>query len=97
MGRNISVFDSDSLRHGGYVYTMVDRWSARAATLNRWFAKCGDSVVEQKFFSLVPNLGSTLVARPVKKLEPLLEAIPAARQLTCSTNLILCRRTTALP
>jgi SAM-dependent methyltransferase len=30
--RNISTFNSDTERHGGYVYTSVDRWSTRVAT-----------------------------------------------------------------
>jgi hypothetical protein len=30
--RNISVFDGDAQRHGGYVYTSVEKWSSQVAT-----------------------------------------------------------------
>ena len=63
-------------------------------TLNRWFEHCGYAVVEQRFFCLVPYFCPTLVAKSSKTLEPLLEWIPVARELSCSTNLVLYRRTT---
>lgn len=33
--RNISAFNVDTETHGGYVYTAVDRWSSRVATLRQ--------------------------------------------------------------
>ena len=30
--RNIAAFNSDTVLHGGYVYTAIDRWSSRYAT-----------------------------------------------------------------
>ena len=60
--------------------------------LNRWFSECGFSVLEQKFFCLVPYFCPTPIARCLKALEPVVEIIPMVREIGCGTNLILYKR-----
>jgi len=60
--------------------------------LNRWFRGCGYSVVEQRFFGLVPYFCPTTAAKVLNAVEPLIEPVPLFRQIACGTNLVLYRR-----
>jgi ubiquinone/menaquinone biosynthesis C-methylase UbiE len=59
--------------------------------LNQWFQKAGFAPVEQQFFCLVPYFCPTPLAKILRMLEPVVEAIPGVRQISTGTNLILYR------
>jgi SAM-dependent methyltransferase len=61
-------------------------------SLNHWFRESGFSVVEQRFFCLVPYFCPTAAAQLLKKAEPLVESIPVIRHIACGTNLVLYKR-----
>jgi hypothetical protein len=58
-------------------------------TLNRWFEENGFSVVRQIYFGVVPYFCPMPIARTLKSVEPLFEALPLIREITCGTNLVL--------
>jgi SAM-dependent methyltransferase len=60
--------------------------------LNQWFREHGFSVVSQRFFCLVPYFCPTVIAKALKAVEPLVEALPVARKFACGTNLILYKK-----
>lgn len=60
--------------------------------LNRWFRGYGYSVIEQRFFGLVPYFCPTVAAKVLNAVEPLIERVPVFRQIACGTNLVLYRR-----
>jgi SAM-dependent methyltransferase len=60
--------------------------------LNRWFAKQGFSLVEQRFFCLVPYFCPTPLAKMLHGAENAIESLPVAREIFCSTNLVLYRK-----
>ena len=60
--------------------------------LNQWFKNCGYAVVSQKCFGLVPYFCPTPAAKALKAAEPVFEAVPLLRDLSCGTNLLLYQR-----
>jgi len=60
--------------------------------LNRWFEASGFSVISQRCFGLVPYFCPELVAKVLKVAEPIVEAVPFVRHVSCGTNLILYKK-----
>jgi SAM-dependent methyltransferase len=61
-------------------------------TLNRWFELAGFSVVDQKYFCLVPYFCPTILAKILRSIEPAVESLPFVRHIACGTNLVFYRR-----
>ena len=60
--------------------------------LNRWFEASGFSVSSQLCFGLVPCFCPTPVAKFLKIAEPIVEAVPFVKNVSCGTNLILYKK-----
>jgi ubiquinone/menaquinone biosynthesis C-methylase UbiE len=58
--------------------------SYSSRSLRRWVEAAGGRVVEQRFAGFVPMFSPEPLARLMKRLEPLVEAIPGVRALGCS-------------
>jgi 2-polyprenyl-3-methyl-5-hydroxy-6-metoxy-1,4-benzoquinol methylase len=56
--------------------------------LNRWFERCGGKVVASGYINLVPMFCPDYLARFLKRLEPLVEAIPGVRNVCCGQYLL---------
>ena len=52
--------------------------------LNTWIRQCGGSVVKSTYGGLVPMFCPDLMARLLKKIEPIVEAIPLFRCISCA-------------
>src|SRR5262249_37082692 len=89
--RNIAVFHSDTLEHGGYVYTAVERWSSRVATgkqtvgilrlLEKYFPRAvriADIGCGDAAFTL--DIASRFRPASIRGIDPAAAAIEAARQ-----------------
>lgn len=56
--------------------------------LNRWFERCGGKVIASRYINLVPMFCPDLLARFLKKLEPVVEALPGLRNVCCGQYLL---------
>jgi SAM-dependent methyltransferase len=70
-------------------HRLHDEKSYWPPTLSRWFEENGFSVMRQIYFGVVPYFCPTPIARTLKSVEPLFEALPFIREITCGTNLVL--------
>lgn len=52
--------------------------------LNRWFESQGAQVVRSAYVGLVPFFCPELLARALKKIEPIVEGVPLLRELGCA-------------
>ncbi len=59
--------------------------------LNRWFTRCGGTVVASYYIGLVPMFCPDYAARLLKKTEPLIEALPGVRNICCGQYLLKIR------
>lgn len=56
--------------------------------LRRWFEQCGGKVVDSCFIGLVPMFCPDSMARFLKKMEPMAEALPGVRNVCCGQYLL---------
>lgn len=56
--------------------------------LNRWFESCGGKVIDSQYIGLVPMFCPDYLARFLKKLEPIVEALPGVRNICCGQYLL---------
>ncbi len=56
--------------------------------LRRWFVDCGGRVVAAKYIGFVPMFCPDFLARLLKLLEPVVEAVPGIRALCCGQYLL---------
>ncbi len=66
----------------------------RTRMIARWIAECGGHIVYLKFAGFVPMFCSNWVARSMKLVEPLIEAVPGLNNIACSVVTIVARRQT---
>jgi SAM-dependent methyltransferase len=52
-------------------------------TLDRWVARMGGTVTRRRWVGLVPMFCPDWCARPLKRVEPILEALPVLRSVGC--------------
>lgn len=60
-------------------------------TINRWLKNSGCEIVRSKLITLVPIFCPSMIARILKALEPLVEAIPLLRLLSCGQYVVVAR------
>ena len=63
-----------------------------ARTIDKWMADAGFSVSSRRFCGLVPYFCPDIMARTLKMAEPVVEAIPGVRMLTCGVYVAVGRR-----
>lgn len=56
--------------------------------LDRWFEKCGGKIVDSSYIGLVPMFCPNYFARVLKKIEPIVEALPGIRNICCGQYLL---------
>lgn len=61
-------------------------------SLNSWFRANGYTIIEQKFFSLVPYFAPDWMVNILLTIAPLLENIPFISVLYCGTNLFYAKK-----
>ena len=73
-------------------HRLHDEKSYWPPTLNGWFERNGFCVVRQTYFGVVPYFCPTPIAKTLKSIEPLVEALPFIREIACGTSLVLYRK-----
>ena len=91
VARDVVILEPNGLNPGSKVIEKVSRYhrvhNERSYTrwkLRSWFAQAGGKVVEERYGIFVPMFCPDWMARPMKALEPTIEAIPGLRLLGCS-------------
>ncbi len=62
--------------------------------LRRWIEESGGVIAYQRFAGFVPIFCPSVVARIMKGLEPIVEALPLVNRLGCAVTVIVARRKT---
>jgi SAM-dependent methyltransferase len=62
--------------------------------LRRWIEERGGVIIYQRFAGFVPMFCPSVVARAMKTIEPLVEALPFLNTLGCAVTVIVARRKT---
>ena len=57
-------------------------------TLDKWFIKRGYKVKRKKYFGLVPYFCIEIIAKILKKIEPIIENIPIVKNILCGSSVI---------
>ena len=65
------------------------------ATLNRWIREAGGKVTSQIFAGFVPIFCPDWLAISLKKMEPIIEALPLISALGCAVNVVVANRVSA--
>lgn len=71
--------------------------SYTSRTLDRWVIEAGGQVLERRFAILVPYFCPDWLARALKVLESLVEAMPVVRRLACAVYVFRARSGSAQP
>jgi SAM-dependent methyltransferase len=66
--------------------------SYRPVQMERWVREAGGEMVSLRFAGFVPMFCSDLVARTMKRLEPLVESLPLLRSQGCAVYVMVARR-----
>jgi ubiquinone/menaquinone biosynthesis C-methylase UbiE len=77
-------------RLSGYHRAHHER-SYTSRTLDRWVREAGGEVVERRFAILVPYFCPDWLARALKAVEPIVEALPVVRRLACAVYVFRAR------
>jgi SAM-dependent methyltransferase len=70
-----------------------DEKSFSSKQLRRWIQEGGGVITYQRFAGFVPMFCPSVVARAMKAIEPLVEALPLMNRLGCAVTVIVARRT----
>ena len=62
--------------------------------LRRWIEESGGAVAYQRFAGFVPMFCPSVIARTMKALEPVVEALPFVNKFGCAVTVIVARRRT---
>lgn len=65
--------------------------SYTSRTLDRWVREAGGEVLERRFAILVPYFCPNWLARGLKRMEPLVEAMPVVRRFACAVYVFQAR------
>lgn len=71
--------------------------SYTSRTLDRWVREAGGDVLDRRFGILVPVFCPNWLARVLKRLEPLVEAMPLVRRVACAVYAFRARSASSQP
>ncbi len=66
--------------------------SYTSSRIRRWIEESGGVIVYQRFAGFVPMFCPSVIARTMKALEPIVEALPLLNRLGCAVTIIVARR-----
>jgi ubiquinone/menaquinone biosynthesis C-methylase UbiE len=68
--------------------------SYSSGLLRQWIEESGGTVASQRFAGFVPMFCPSVIARTMKALEPVVEALPLVNKFGCAVTVIVARRRT---
>ncbi len=68
--------------------------SYTSSQLRRWIEESGGLIAYQRFAGFVPMFCPSVVARTMKTMEPIVEALPLVKEFGCAVTVIVARRGT---